>query len=66
MIFLIFNPDGEMIDALEFNTLKEVDDFKMNNPTLIVEEEGIDDLNEFELEDDQDDYIDNESSEEWF
>ena len=63
MTYLIFNSEGEMIDVLVFDSEKELSNFKELNPTLVVEEEGIEDISSFELDDDSDDCDDIDDSE---
>lgn len=63
MTYLIFNSEGEMIDALVFDSEEELNSFKELNPTFIVEEEAID-IEGLDLEDDSDE--DNDIDEEWF
>lgn len=55
MTYLIFNSEGEMIDVLVFDSEEELSNFKELNPTFVVEEEGIEDISSFELDDDSDD-----------
>lgn len=63
MTYLIFNSEGEMIDALVFDSEEELNSFKELNPTFVVEEEAID-IEGLDLEDDSDE--DNDIDEEWF
>ena len=63
MTYLIFNAEGEMIDVLVFDSEEELSSFKALNPTFVVEEEGIEDISSFELDDDSDDCDDIDDSE---
>lgn len=63
MTYLIFNSEGEMIDVLVFDSEEELSNFKELNPTFVVEEEGIEDISSFELDDDSDDCGDIDDSE---
>lgn len=63
MTYLIFNSEGEMIDVLVFDSEEELSNFKELNPTFVVEEEGIEDISSFELDDDSDDCDDIDDSE---
>jgi len=38
MDYLIYNQEGELLDVLNFETSKELDTYKAQNPLLIIEE----------------------------
>jgi len=54
MSYLIYDEDGELVDVLEFNSLKELESYKQHNPQYNVEYPNISSEPLFEDED----YID--------
>lgn len=67
MTYLIFNQEGEMIDALVFNSEKELNNFKDLNPDFIVEEEGLDaaEFLDEDLEDEESENYNDIDNPEW-
>lgn len=57
MNYLILNEDEELLDVLKFDSIKELNDFKAENPTYIIKEEKdlIIDEDDFSYDDDGDD-----------
>ena len=59
MTYLLFDESGEFVDALKFETNEELDNFKINNPTVTVKAED-------DFEEQEDEYFEyDEDEDEW-
>ena len=56
MIYLVFDKDGELYDVLEFESDKQLEDFKAKNSELSVKSPNF--IEGLELEDEEDFYED--------
>lgn len=60
MTYLLFDEQGEFVDALKFETEDELDSFKISNPTITVKAED-----DFEEQEDEYFEYDEDEIDEW-